>query len=112
MDSLVQGYPSHRPEEGQWPGPTIIYCAPIAVKARATPGDAPGLARVTPDQEGPLDDPRGHHVATLAPPRTPSGAPREREGRPSCPGLPRDEKTHRSMSTATPGLPEITPGRL
>ena len=73
------------------------------------------MTRVTPDQKGPRDDPGGHHVASLVPPRTPSGTPREREDRLDYPETPRDEKTHQSVSTATtdtPGLPEITPGRL
>ena len=76
---------------------------PAAVKARATLGGAPGLTRVTPDQEGPQDDLGGHHVAALAPPRTAPGTPREREDHPGCPGTPRNEKTHQSVSTATLG---------
>ena len=57
------------------------------------------------------DDPAGHHVAALAPPRAP-WAPQECEDRPEGPGAPRDEKTHRLMSAATPGLPEVSPERL
>ena len=115
MDSLSLSYPSHRLEDGWWPGPTGVYRAPAAVKARATLGGAPGLTRVTPDQEGPQDDPGGHHVAALAPPRTSRGTPPGREDRPDCFGTPRDEKTQQLVPTATldtPGLPEVAPGRL
>jgi len=114
-DSLSLSYPPHRLEDGWWPGPTGVYRAPAAVKAGATLGGAPGLTRVTPDQEGPQDDPGGHHMAALAPPRTSPGTPREREDRPDCPKRPQDGKTHQSVSTATPdtqGLSEVTPGRL
>jgi len=91
---------------------TSIYRAPVAVKARATPGDAPGLTRVTPDQEGLGDNPGGYNVATIAPPQAPPGRPGAWR---SDPGAPWDEKTHWSVSTATPGSPRLPrgdPGRL
>ena len=69
-------YPSHRLEDGQWLGPNSIYRAPVAVKAEVTPDEASGLTGVAAGQEGPPDDPGGHHVAILALPRTPSGTPR------------------------------------
>ena len=87
------------------------FTAPRHGKTRA----APGLTEVTPDQEGPRDDPGGHHMTTLTQPRTRFGAPREHEDRLDCPGAPRDEKTHLSVSTATRALwesPEVTPRRL
>ena len=73
---LSLDYPSHRLEDGRWPRHTDVYRAPVAAKARATPGDAPWLTRVTPDQEGPQDDPGGHHMVALTPPRTFLGRPR------------------------------------
>ena len=84
----------------------------IAVKARATPGKRPGADQGHPGPGGSRDDPGGHHVTTLTQPRTRFGAPREREDRLDCPGAPRDEKTHLSVSTATRALwesPEVTP---
>jgi len=108
VDSLSLSCLSHRLEDGRWLGPTDIYRAPVAVKARATPGDAPGLTGVSPDQEGTWDNPGGHHVAALAPPRTPSGAPQQREDQPDHPGASRDKKAHQSVSKATPVLPGVT----
>ena len=44
------------------------------VKAEVTPNKSPGLAGVPPGQEGPPDDPGGHHVAILALHRMPRNA--------------------------------------
>jgi len=52
-------------------GPTSVYHALVAIKVKATPGDVPGSAGVTADREGPPDNPGGHHVAALVPPRAP-----------------------------------------
>ena len=89
-------------------GPTSIYRAPVVVKAGVTPDEAPGLTGVAPGQEGPPDDPGGHHVATLALPRAPPGAPRNARIEQKAPehlGM----KAHRPASTATPGSPGVTP---
>ena len=99
----------------RWPDPPLFTAPSVPGKTMATPAISPGLTRVTPDQEGPRDDPGGHHVTTLTQPRTRFGAPRECEDRLDCPGAPRDEKTHLSVSTATRALwesPEVTPRRL
>ena len=89
-DSLSLCCPSHRLEDGRWLGPTSIYRTPVVVKAGVTPGGASGLTGVAAGQEGPPDDPGGHHVAILALPRTPSGTPRNarvKQKTPECLGM-------------------------
>ena len=78
--------PSHRLEDGQWLGPTSIYRAPVAVKAEVTSDEASGLTGVAAGQEGPPDDPGGHHVAALAPPQEPPETPRNARIEQKAPG--------------------------
>ena len=92
-------------------GLTSVYHAPVAVKVKATPGDVPGSAGVTADREGPPDNPGGHHVAALVPPRAPLGTPRSARIRWKTP-------EHSGMRRPTgqcprpPGLPGTTRGDL
>ena len=90
-------------------GPTSIYHAPVVVKAEVTPDEASGLIGVAAGQEGPPDDPGGHHVAILALPRTPSGMPRNTRIKQKAPehlgkkGPPARVYDHPGLSRGNPG---------
>ena len=71
---------------GGW-DPLPFTTPPVAVKSGVTPGEAPGLTRVAPYQEGPLDNSGSRHMAMLAPPRAPPGTPRSMQKAPELSGM-------------------------